>query len=186
MIYDHDIKFTEGEFDFTRNQKDQMMKWLMYDQNISKDPGVYGSCKKVINRANQGSTFIVAESTMNRLIDHRPPEDTLREAISHKLCSLGKYESLDHNFFVYGDGPITVGYEDTGFMVDWENDNTIIHPQTFFKFQLPEERYGIFGEKVSFNGVSGRSLFFYRLTQACQAIYDTAPQEVKDIYDFGW
>ena len=165
-----EIKWIGRLSEFTRMQQEQMARWLDYDTNVGYDPGVIGSAERVIGRANQGSMFCFAKVVIDGLLDKRTgldPNHSLEERVSVLLAKNG-FDKLDHHFMLYGDGSLMVGYEHTGFMVAHDSPRTIIHPATRFAFRLPELEYDMrFGRGAP---ISGRSLFFYRLVQACTGI----------------
>lgn len=166
---------------FTRSQQQQMAHWLDYDTNISHDPGIVGTCELILARSNQGSSFYMADKIIRALIDERTGLDG-RKGIEDAACialldgGRAPCNLLDSHFFNYLDGSITVGYDHTGFMLDLDNSSVVIHPATRFSIQLPEQNYDLsYSQKAV--GVTGRTLFFYRLTQACQSILASAANE---------
>ena len=165
--------------DFTPVQQRQMATWLgYYGERGDNHAGVVRSAELVVARANQGAIWPVAKATIDGMIDKATglrsyaPLDTdgWGEKVGYTLCRLGPFQLLDGCFFVYGDGSISVGYDNTGFVVAEDDSATILHPPTRFAFQLPEKEYDLTFRQN--RAITGRTLFFYRLVQACTAILE--------------
>lgn len=157
--------------DFTPTQRSQMGHWLehSYDSGI----GVIQSCRAVVSRADQGSMYYMVDRIIRALITEGTGLDSGRsfeERVAVALLQGGKSPcaKLDGDFMRYGDGSLMVGMEHTGFVVAHDDDSLVIHPATRFSIQLQERSYDLsYGQKTA---VTGRTLFFYHLVQACRAI----------------
>jgi len=164
--------------DFTAYQKRQMANWLAsYSSRGMLGIGLIRSCEAVVKRAAQGSSYYATEKIIKSMLDERTGldgrkglEDQLAIAIldgGAKPCNL-----LDSHFFNYGDGSITVGYDHTGFMIAHDDNSVVAHPETRFTIHLPEPEFDLSYSQQAALVVTGRTLFFYRLVQACQGILD--------------
>lgn len=167
----NEAEYASSLGDFSRDQKQQIARWLACDNNINCDPGVIESARRVVTRSTQQGTFDFAEIAIRGLLDAGTGLDgsrSLEERLAITLMGPSvTCDLLDWCFTVYGDGSLMVGYEHTGFMIDCETA-TVIHPASRFSFQLAEKHYDLsFGQKV---GITGRTLFFYHLAKACAEI----------------
>lgn len=194
MVELHELSLVGRLQDFTRCQQNQMAEWVRYymERDGHCGPGVVESARRIVARANQGSIWPVSVATIDGLIDKRTglrgdldmSEEHIVEKVAYTLCTTDAFQLLDHCFMVYGDGSIMVAYETTGFIVDHTDSSIIMHPETRFSFQLTELDYDLgYGRKVIIDGcelpITSRTLFFYRLVQACTAILESALQPTE-------
>lgn len=185
-----EIGYVESLTDFSHSQKKQMADWLAsHHERHMLGIGIIRSCEAIVSRANQGSSLCMSEKIIKSLLDDRVPLDTRngledRAAIllidgGKKPCSL-----LDNHFSNYRDGSIMVGYEHTGFMIDRDTNSVVIHPETRFAIHLPEDSYDLsHGQDNPPRALiaTGRTLFFYRLAQACKLVLDAALSSLEVI-----